>query len=143
MSATMMDEGKIDLLFNLGVSATPVFPDLLIALFTNNHAPMEDDDSTDYVEGASSIGYASQGLGAGSWNQTLSTDTVTYSSNNFSFGNDSYTGAPLLAYGYFVWDEGRDIMYFAERFDSPYTFPLIGGTLFLQLNLGCNQLPLP
>ena len=124
MSLVVPNQGELIILQYM-VNNTPA-GDLILHLYKNDQALAEDTVIGNLTE-STEDGYAEQTLAGGSWSTALvSTNTATASHVEKTF---TFTAAATV-YGYYVTDNSKATLLWAERFSgAPFVLPTGGGTI--------------
>ena len=99
---------------------------VIYRLYTNNYAPTETSEASDFTE-AAGLGYVSAVLTPGGWNYAQGVPTVaSYANQTFSF-----TGALGTVYGYFVTRQSDGALMWAESFATPVLVDTSGDSIMV------------
>jgi hypothetical protein len=97
-------------------------------LYSNNQTPTVNDTLVDYTE-VNVVDYFPQAVTG--WLTDFSSDVASTTSGIIQFD----VGDTSIVYGYYLTDSSNNILYGAELFPSPYSFPSGGATLSVQIQI--------
>ena len=124
MSLVVPNEGELIILQYMVNKTDP--GDLILHLYSNDQSLAEGTVKANLTENTEA-GYTEATLAGADWSTALvSTNTATASHTEKTF---TFTAAATV-YGYFVTDNGKSVILWAERFSgAPFVLPTGGGTI--------------